>query len=204
MQIGLEPGLDDFLGVRPEVDHPLLAVVLDLVGVGRYSQILPCMLMSMARMMHASPGRQADQICRLTMARTGGVTKGSMAAMRSSGTALTGGLSIASPIRRPSTEQRARHTVSGTISRATPHLNTWRMRPTCWLIRLRQIAGLDQLQAAGDQGQRAEAGDRLGAVELPDGAQGRLEAADLAGGLAVFDVPLLGVLPEGQDQLVDL
>ena len=33
MQVGLEPGLDDFLGVRPEVDHPLLAVALALVGM---------------------------------------------------------------------------------------------------------------------------------------------------------------------------
>ena len=64
-------------------------------------------------------------------------------------------------------------------------------------------SGFDQLLAAGHKGQRAEAGDRLPTIELPDGTEGRTEAADFAGGLAVFDVPLLGMLPEGQDQLVD-
>ena len=62
---------------------------------------------------------------------------------------------------------------------------------------------LDELLTASDEGQRAEAGDRLTTVELPNGPQSRPEAPHLTGRLAVLEVPLLGVLPESQDQLVD-
>ena len=113
---------------------------------GRYSQILPCMLMSMARMMQASPGRHADQICKLTMAQTWGVTQCSTAAMRSSETALTGGLSIASPTAQALDRAKSSpHGFGHHFARHAP-LERGRIRLTCWLIRFRQYSGLDELQ----------------------------------------------------------
>ena len=63
--------------------------------------------------------------------------------------------------------------------------------------------GLDQLVTTSHQGEGAEVGGQFPAVEAPDRQQRRPEAALLTGGVAVLDVPLFGVLPEGEDQLVD-
>jgi hypothetical protein len=68
---------------------------------------------------------------------------------------------------------------------------------------LAAISGFDQLLAAGDEGERAEAGDRFSAVEVPDRAKRGAEAPNFTGGMAILDVPPLGVLPERKDQFID-